>query len=331
MAFGRKTTAALERQLLRRYINSFFRGSRTGRVVSRSGTGMLYRYALPGIASLGRAGVAVIGSLYPTRMGYPGATDFEREFGRPGSYELEEMRMRVEQSPALYPLEEFDVVRMPAPLPREPSSFGRRVIEAGGIYGTEWLRGELERLGVILPAGGGVRAPGDLQEIQVRSGPLPEVQVLNRATGGRIAPTGSTGAPSSPPPATPARSGPLGRLNRQTLNRALLAGSAVGLLQTLRRRGVSSGAAPAVETASPIRPGDEISPGPIPGVPPGSSPLPILGSSFFTAGSTSSRTCSCEKRKRRRMRECKERANVKWAGGRKKGKLAGSKCVVWYQ
>jgi hypothetical protein len=331
MAYGRKTTAALERQLLNRYIKGLFRGGRRGVRLSREGAGV-YRYVLPAFAQLGRGAVAIGGSLFPSRIGYPGATDFEREFGRPGSYVLEEMQMATQRTPALDPLEEFDVVRLPAPLPREPTSFGRRVIDAGGQYGNEWLRGELERLGVILPAGGGVYAP--LGEITPRVGPLPQVEVRSRLTGGRIAPTGSTGGSQTTTPA-PRRTGPLGRINQQTLNRALLAGSAIGLLQTLRRRS-GSGAVPAAQTTALNVPGDEISPGPLPGLPPGVSPLPTLGSSplpiVLSSGyfsSSSSGRCSCETRKRRRMRECKERANVKWAGGRKKGKLAGTKCVVW--
>lgn len=45
---------------------------------------------------------------------------------------------------------------------------------------------------------------------------------------------------------------------------------------------------------------------------------------------TRQRECDCEpKRKRQKKRECRARAPVRWAGGPKKGQLAGSRCISW--
>jgi hypothetical protein len=57
-----------------------------------------------------------------------------------------------------------------------------------------------------------------------------------------------------------------------------------------------------------------------------------LGSPFIVGTSPSSsanRECDCRTKDRKKRRECKERAEVVWAGGRKKGQKAGTRCVVY--
>lgn len=57
--------------------------------------------------------------------------------------------------------------------------------------------------------------------------------------------------------------------------------------------------------------------------------LPVnLTSGSFTP--TAQKACQCKDKRKSERRRCKERAGVKWAGGRKKGKTAGSKCVVYF-
>jgi hypothetical protein len=49
---------------------------------------------------------------------------------------------------------------------------------------------------------------------------------------------------------------------------------------------------------------------------------------YFTQ-QTPTDQCNCRERKRQRRRKCRAKAPVRWAGGPKKGQLAGKRCISW--
>lgn len=113
--------------------------------------------------------------------------------------------------------------------------------------------------------------------------------------------------------------GPLGRTGTQALIGGLFGLGA--LLKRIPRPRGGSELVPAVTT--PLTPVN---------APSVASPQPIVltasgsGGSFGTTTSTDD--CNCHKPRGPR-RKCLERAPVTWAGGRNKGKRAGTKCVRW--
>jgi hypothetical protein len=263
---------------------------RGGRIPPLAGLGA----ALAGLG-IGPIAVGIASALFPTAIatGVPTQAQVDAELGS-RMLGLPEARPYLGEIPhGLYPRLEVATV--------EPTPFGRRVMDAvrsGAIYDEGWLRDQL--------FGGQV-------------GPATPTQVQRSVTQG---PPQSLPALTPPAPAvvsapTP-RTGPLGRLNPKTLQMATLAGLGVGLLQKRRSRSAQ---------------GTTLTPTPTPAIP-GTAPLPGLNlTGFQYAGVPSSSTdgtCQCEKRKRGRMRECKERATVKWKTGRRRGQDAGSKCVVYY-
>jgi hypothetical protein len=142
----------------------------------------------------------------------------------------------------------------------------------------------------------------------------------------------SIGGPSSVPPTRAV----VRRGRRQTIksllsNRLLqIVLGAFGASSVARQLGSSAASALSV----PSLPSGA---GPTPSVPP-TAPIPagnVPLNPFFiasTAVSGRSSSCECKKtdRKKRQKRRCKEKAQVKWASGRKKGKPAGTRCVVWF-
>lgn len=116
-------------------------------------------------------------------------------------------------------------------------------------------------------------------------------------------------APSQQPATTTAtrsaRQSILGRLPWQQIILGALLGGPI--------RGTRSTVQSAVGTA------------PLTGVQPQALPSSGGGTIFTTGTSTS--TCDCPPKKKRKTRKCLERAPVEWRSGRYKGKLAGTKCV----
>jgi len=136
------------------------------------------------------------------------------------------------------------------------------------------------------------------------------------------------GVTTAPQPRTaPTRTQRMARIvqRAQSMTRNPYAQLGVLGLSILGRRSRSAGSDPATVAVAPL---------PIPDSPtqgPGSSPFPLtgLGTGLLPSTSTSAPGCSCKPKKRGPRRQCLERAPIKWAGGRRKGKAAGSKCIRW--
>jgi hypothetical protein len=52
-----------------------------------------------------------------------------------------------------------------------------------------------------------------------------------------------------------------------------------------------------------------------------------LGYATQTSGAYDNERCNCERKRGKKHRMCLERAMVVWAGGRRKGKAAGTRCI----
>jgi len=139
-----------------------------------------------------------------------------------------------------------------------------------------------------------------------------------------------------PPPSTPVRGNRvrrvIHRIQSMTGNRYAQLG--VLGLSLLGQRSRSSRSVPAalVDPTPPATIPDVIPPA-IPGWTPADipfgSPLTSINSGVPSSAPGRSDRCDCKPKKRGPRRECLERAPIKWAGGRRKGKAAGTKCVRW--
>jgi hypothetical protein len=152
-------------------------------------------------------------------------------------------------------------------------------------------------------------------------------EVLNRARWPSPLPFPSMPAPSpatAPTPRSSRAARVLHRIQSMTGNRYAQLG--ILGLTALGRRDDRSSALPSAVVDTPLAP-----PLPVPQVTAGMIPLTAFGGSLIPSTPTATRTdnCDCKPKKRGPRRECLERAPIKWSGGRRKGKAAGTKCVRW--
>jgi len=176
----------------------------------------------------------------------------------------------------------------PAPPAPQPTPFGRRVFEAAGDFGREWLEGELERL---FP----VERPPTIAQAP-RSAPTPTPSTPRQVN------IPGPAAPPAPQPGTarrPIRFG-LGA-------GAILAGLAI---EARAPRGQPSFTSPPLPFAPEPAPLTAFSTG---------------GAFYGGAGGGFVDECNCRPRGPRR--KCLERAPVRYSGGRRKGQSAGTKCI----
>ncbi len=199
-----------------------------------------------------------------------------------------------------------------APGTLTPADRAADIARAGKL---ETIRVDAKRLPVpraTLPVPRNV-TPG-LEEIRVDAKRLP-VPARARAP-----------APSLPTPATPpaARSRVQRAANRiQSAMSSPTARTAITALDLLQGRRSNSTRSQNV-TPQFLTPNN--SPGV--GLTPTSSPQPYpFPLPQMQPPRTGSRTCECSPKKRGKQRKCLSRADVVWAGGPRKGKVAGSRCL----
>lgn len=118
----------------------------------------------------------------------------------------------------------------------------------------------------------------------------------------------------------------LGRLARMTGNPYARAG-VIGLSILGANRRASPSGSPALASSLAPEP-TPIAPAPLTRFE--ASPVSYFGGFGLTPpGGSASQRCDCKPKRRKPARRCLERAPVRWAGGRYKGKSAGTRCVRW--
>lgn len=301
----KKTTASLERQLLGRYYGSlgraiakgFGNAVRAARTIEVSASKELVRYN-PVRGALGSIGIgsALTGLallLYPPKIA-PGTLTKQQI----ADIELANFNdLYVQQSRRLENVE--TVMRNRGTPFAEPEPEIPPLIRA--------LRGYV-----------GPKLPEPLRQyVELAGPPTPQELAGPTLSSGVPVASGLPGVASAPAP-VPAPKKPgglLGRINKQTLQRAQLAGLGVGLLSRKK-------STPAVAPLTAIE---------APRVSSTSTTTTYLAGPVLT--NTSSRTlttgCSCAKKKRGPARKCLERGTVAWKTGRYKGRAAGQKCIRW--
>ena len=338
-----RTTAQIERELLRRYmgplgkiVGDIFRYS--GPAAARSASkavGPVIEYGARGIGVAGGIGV-IVGSMIPRTMGDGSLSPAQRELERDRAY---------------------DALKFPQD-PREPGYINRRI----GIPNAEFPLGREGNVSVgsrytPFPAfpEPGPYIPQDrssmsdelkalvrgkvVDAVRDRTGitlPTPTDIGPPRPTTSSPSSSSSRSSSSTPTPATTTSSSSRSRSGPGALPTGLPLYLAIGLIGVvvpgLFRRGGSQTRSSGITNnlPAPTTPGSQPVTPTTPELTPTLTPL-IGGSVGFPSiyGSSSSSSGYCEPKPRGPRRKCLERAPVKYSGGRRKGKAAGTKCLRW--
>jgi len=220
----------------------------------------------------------------------------------------------------------------PAPEPQPPAP--EPVPGAGDFVAL------LDGRGVVLPVPDDRDEPSPLHEIELREvrrrERLREPGEVSQAIGDPVLGPPTPAAPASTPRSqttTPPAPATQGIFAPETYSPAF---PSLGLQRLLDRRSRFARSTSSRTSSSRTTPGTSSPPAPAvpatpiaPAVPiPGLTPVETtgVGSRLPPAGRTTVRQCEC-KTPRRPQRKCLARAPVIWAGGPKKGKPAGTRCI----
>lgn len=269
---------------------------------------------------LGGAIGAVLGLAIPTPLGsgevplggmpplYPGASWPEGESRRRQRERAEMDRLNREiLQRGTIPGHEIRTAPVPegrynrvAPPQRDESfrGFMRRELQGLGMdFGYDWLRRQVPGLPIPRPS---AREQREVGPPQPEAPAIPQVNVQS---------------PAQNPAAQQQQQQRQKKWIRFRIGLGAVAAGA--LVETLFRNSQQSG-------QLPITPPAQTAVTPVTTPTPTPTPLTMLNAGFVGFGDTSS-SCSCGPRGPRR--KCLERAAVRWATGRRKGKNAGTKCV----
>lgn len=244
---------------------------------------------------------------YPVEMiGVPNA---QFPLGRPGNVSTESVLMPMPSMPTT----------LPQPQARVDESFRgflRRVAENKvQDFGRDWLADQLGVPRSTLPYPAREQGPPEPQRAPAPAPPATGTQAVQQAKQVSVPSSRSTTGRSS--------------RSRSRVFTFGGIGTAILLIEA-SRRGRGSQTNPVISQTNPVTPTPIAPPIDTPSSPSPLTPLqpsPIGFATYYGGGFTG--TNYCEPKPRGPRRKCLERAPVKFSGGRRKGKAAGTKCLRW--